>query len=139
MGSSKFNTFSRVSSQKERPWKIHPVWQGIGCLMLIVIPIMAYAGAALLVEANRTAHWAPVPRELAQTVLIPFLEMRVPHLYANLVVALGLSLFGYAAVVVVYSLVYRLVGPPRYGPMDAPPVRHTPRRGAPGRGYGGRR
>jgi len=107
--------------RKEHPWKIHPVWRGIGCVMLVLIPLMAYAGASLLMEANAHNHWVPVPREFRGPA-------QYPYLYAHLGVTLLVSMIGFVVMVIIYSLVYRFAGPPRYGAQDAPPPRKSSRR-----------
>jgi len=38
---------------QDEPASVHPIWRGIGFLLLGVIAIMSYAGANLLVEANK--------------------------------------------------------------------------------------
>lgn len=119
----KYSKFEgRNIRESTRPYTIHPVWRGIGCIMLVLIPLLSYAGAVLLVQANRTQHWLPVPRDLAATIAIPFVG-RIPYLYANLLTAGVLSLLGFGALMVIYSLLYRVVGPPSLGPQDAPPIR----------------
>ena len=40
----------REEAGKRRPWKVHPVWRGIGCFMAILIPIMAWAGAIVMIS-----------------------------------------------------------------------------------------
>lgn len=117
MGYSNFDT---KTPYKARSRQVHPVWRGIGCLMMILIPVMAYAGAVLLVQANRTAHWLPMPAELAKAVAVPGIG-NVPFLYANLMTAVVLSLLGFGVLVFLYALLYRFIGPSPYGPMDAPP------------------
>ena len=107
---------------RERPWKVHPIWRGIGCILIILIPIMSYAAAVMLVDANITAGWVPAPAVYMQTVLVPYLDMPIAHLYANLMVAGVLMLVGYAGLMVFYSVMYSVVGPPRLGPQDAPPI-----------------
>lgn len=119
---SKYERFSPRSRVEKRPWDIHPVWRGIGCVLLVLIPVMAYAGAVLLVQMNLQQHWWATPPELMQAVNLPGLGA-VEHLFANLLVGFVLTLVGYAILVFLYSFVYRLVGPPRLGPMDAPPIR----------------
>jgi hypothetical protein len=32
------------------PWRVHPIWRGIGCLLLIVTPIIAFGLAETLVS-----------------------------------------------------------------------------------------
>jgi hypothetical protein len=121
----KYDKFNPRASAAQRPWDIHPIWQGIGCLLLILIPIMAYAGAALLVQANVSQGWVPIAPELAQTVTIPNVGS-FDYLFANLLVAALLALLGFGLIVAIYSLVYRAVGPSRLGPLDAEPIRRKP-------------
>ena len=122
---SKYDKFNKGSRMQERPWKIHPIWRGIGCLMMILIPIMAYAGAVVLVQANLEQGWLPMPRELIQTVALPLLG-EVKQFYAVVIVTALLMIIGFGVVTILYSLIYSAVGPPRLGPLDAPPVRRSP-------------
>jgi hypothetical protein len=117
----KYTKFESRQAQP-RPWDVHPIWRGIGCIMMLIVPVLSYAGAVLLYEQNLTAKWVRVPRDLTQTVSIPGVGA-VPHLFANLIVTVLLMLLGYAVFIVLYAVIFRLVGPPRYGPVDSPPVR----------------
>lgn len=124
---SKYDKFNQGSRMQERPWKIHPIWRGIGCLMMILIPIMAYAGAVILVQANLEQGWLPMPRELIQTVTLPLMG-EVEQFYAVVIVTALLMIIGFGVVTILYSLIYSAVGPPRLGPLDAPPVRNSPKK-----------
>lgn len=115
---AKYDKYNPRSRAAERPWEIHPVWQGIGCLMMILIPIMAYAGAVLIVQENTEQGWIPFPVELMRTVTIRNIGS-VDHLYATLLVAFVLAMLGFSFMVFLYSFLYRIVGPPRLGPLDA--------------------
>jgi len=123
----KYDKFSGQSRMAKRPWQIHPIWRGIGCLMMVLIPIMSYAGAVLLVDANMEQRWVPVPFEFMRRVRLPVLGS-IDHLYANLLVTVVLSIIGFALLTAVYALVYRFIGPPSLGPYDAPPERRGARR-----------
>jgi len=112
---------------KKRPWKVHPIWRGIGCIMIVIVPILSYIGAVLLVEMNIEQSWVPSPAVLMQGVTIPIFDVTVPHLYANLVASGVLILISYAGLMVLYALVYSIVGPSKLGPLDAEPVRRPPR------------
>ena len=124
----RFNKYEHQREIKPRPNTVHPIWQGIGCLLLILIPILSYAGAVILVNENLTQHWLPAPALLLQTVVIPVAGIAVPHLYANLVVAFLLALIGFAVVTMIYSVMYSAIAPSRYGPLDAPPDDFRPRK-----------
>ena len=122
---AKYEKYSARSRMSGRPWKIHPIWRGIGCLMLIVIPIMAYAGAVMLVQANAEQGWLPMPRDLLQTVTLPVLG-NFKQFYAIAIVWVLLMIIGFGVITLVYSIIYSALGPPRLGPLDAPPVRTSP-------------
>ena len=124
---SKYDKFNPRASAAKRPWEIHPIWRGIGCLLMIMIPIMAYAGAALLVQANVSQGWVPIDAEFSQTVNIPNVGS-VQYLYANLLLAVILAMLGFGLLVAIYALVYRAVGPSYLGPLDAEPIRRKPPR-----------
>jgi hypothetical protein len=95
---------------------------------MILIPIISYAGAVLLVQANLQQGWLPVPVELSRAVNLPFVGS-TPYLLANLVMTAVLTLIGFGVLTSLYSLIYRLVGPSSLGPLDAPPERrHRKRR-----------
>ncbi len=117
-------SYNRRAPIPPKPWTIHPIWRGIGCLMMILIPIMSYAGASLLVQANIARRWVPIPAELARSINVPFLG-DVRYLLAILALAVFLSLVGFGVLTAVYSVVYKVLGPPQYGPLDAPPLRRT--------------
>jgi len=124
---SKYDKFNPRASAAQRPWDIHPIWQGIGCLLMILIPIMAYAGAVLLVQANLSQGWVPIGTELAQTVNIPNVGS-IDYLFANLLVAAILAMLGFGLLVAIYALVYKAVGPSYLGPLDADPIRRRPKK-----------
>ena len=116
----KFSQYETAVRKPEAPWKIHPICQGIGCLMMIIIPGMSYAGAVLLVEANLKNNWLPFPREF-------YGPPGHPLLYGEIGVTVLLSILGYLIFVIIYAIVYRFVGPPKLGPTDAPPIRRSGR------------
>ncbi|MEJ2597403.1 MAG: hypothetical protein P8Z00_03675 [Anaerolineales bacterium] len=111
-------------SQPRQQQGVHPIWRGIGCFLMILIPIMSYAGAEILIEQNSSAHWVAVPVELARTVPVPMLG-NVPHFYATLVVMILLMVLGFGVLTVVFAFFWSAVGPSKYGPLDARPVRRS--------------
>ena len=44
--------------------KIHPIWRGIGFLLMILAPIMAYAITVEFFARNATANWIQIPPSL---------------------------------------------------------------------------
>jgi hypothetical protein len=109
---SKYSRYEGLVGRQRRQNNVHPIWQAIGCSLMILIPLLAYAGAAFLVQANLQQRWLPLPRELARAVHLPVIGF-VPYLYANLVVMLPLTVVGFGVLTILYALVYRLVSPSR--------------------------
>jgi phosphotransferase system glucose/maltose/N-acetylglucosamine-specific IIC component len=124
---AKYGQYSRQPAQKQRPWEIHPVWRGIGCILMILIPVISYAAAVLIVRENLDQGWLPIPPQLARTIILPYFGS-VPYFFATLIVAALLALVGFGLITALYALVYGLVGPSRYGPLDAPPEWGRPNR-----------
>ncbi len=119
----KYQQSSRRIPPKPNPTQVHPIWRGIGCILVLISPLMAYAGATFIVQWNNERGWYPLPAELLRSFYFRPLDLTLDYFYANLLAAGLLLLLGFALVMVVYSIVYAIVGPRRYGPMDAPPVR----------------
>lgn len=124
----------------ERPWKVHPVWRGIGCFLVILMPIMAWVGADLFLKTNTLIV---LPPDLLKPVLIPMSKIEILDLgitvvnnfllgidltYDKLLFAFAFLFLGYGALLVFYSIMYRIIGPPRYGQFDAPPIPSSKRR-----------
>ena len=125
-------------ASEKRPWKVHPLWRGIGCVLILMIPIMAYAGAIEFWKANQAHQWFTFPPFMSKAISISFLkyipvldQMINPvlqrALYGHLVFMLIFMVLGFGLLSMVYASLYRFIGPPRYGAYDAPPVR-APRR-----------
>jgi len=96
----------------------HPLWRGIGCLLLVVVPIISFAAARLLVQENSRQGWIRIPAEMRGSLAIPILG---PVYAVDLAVTILIIILAFGLLTVVYALLYRLFGPPRYGPLDAPP------------------
>jgi len=118
----------RPTEVKERPYEIHPIWRGIGCIMLIIAPFMAFSAAHILVNLDMEYGWLAVPREMRGAVTIDLLGLTIEHLYADLLIMVLLLLLGFGLLMVLYAIIYGMTGPKRFGPMDSPPIRRGPPR-----------
>lgn len=122
---SKYNI--RVHQKpKERKWKVHPFWRGFGCLWLILLPIMSFAGAKLIVRAD----WLPLSAPWIDRVDLPTLNYwfmkapidldfliswlpEKPLLNAELLFFAAFIFLGFGAMSILYAFLYRIFGPPR--------------------------
>ncbi len=131
MGRYDYSERRRAAAKKKGP---HPIWQGIGCLVIIILPIISYALADATIEAGVKARWAFLPYELLGAPRFPDIVWKywqiarlfspitqIDNLYANLVLTGIYTLIFGGLASLVYAIVYRYIGPPRYGPQDIPP------------------
>jgi len=90
---------------KDTETGVHPVWRGIGFLLMGLVAVMSYAGANLLVEANKTKGWIAVPYSIRGGV------SWAPDLFAELIVTFFLIMIGFGIITIVYSLIYKVTRP----------------------------
>lgn len=110
------------------------IWRGIGCLLIILVPVLSYAAAELSLQFFIDQRL--VPRELLITPQVPDWMWLAPVLARIVQSVIGRS--GFLAILVLtfvyilflsgifsvlYAFMYRLAAPTKYGPMDAPPPR----------------
>lgn len=113
----------------------HPIWRGIGCLSMIIVPIISYGFAVLTLPFFAGVGWLPYelvsPMQVSPLLwkylptLAQFLQpiLGFPRLKAYLALTVVYTIFVGGFLAFVYALIYRLFGPSRYGPLDAPPPR----------------
>jgi hypothetical protein len=130
----KYTTRS-VQAPKPRITGVHPVMRGIGCIMMVVVPILSYGSALILLDYGIRQGW-PIPPNWLQPITIPpilfslrglepvwnFL-LRQENLIAVVVFTIAIMVVIGGIMSMLYGYVYTLFGPPRYGPQDAPPIR----------------
>ncbi|MBI5944187.1 MAG: hypothetical protein HY864_07450 [Chloroflexi bacterium] len=101
--------------------------------MMLVIPIISIAAGYGTINYAIEKRWF-IPYELLGTPIFPSLFYksnglmlilapitRIQNFYAYVIAALVYILLIGGLVSLIYAIVYRIVGPSRYGPTDAPP------------------
>lgn len=125
---------SGVKREEPRSHGPNPIWRGIGCLLMVIVPLMSYAAAELtmpLLQAQgliprellftpATPDWLRISPVVAQTYQTLFGRYGILAILA-LTIIYTILLGGF--ITVLYSYVYQLAAPSRYGPTDAPPSR----------------
>ena len=129
----KFDRYEKFQEMQQQPAsQVHPIWRGIGCVMLILIPIVAYAAADTFFDnaSNISVLGSTVfPRSgILYRVYFSFplwenTLLRISPFH--LVFMIVFSVLGYLVLSLVYAIVYRFTGPPKYGPTDSPPIRRS--------------
>ena len=118
-----------------RRGEVHPVMRGIGCILFVIVPLLSYGIAALLVNYGMKKGW-PIPPNWLGTPTIHPLLMKLQglsvvwdfvraqtNLTANLFFALAIAVVIFGVLSIIYGALFRVMGPPQYGPTDAPPIR----------------
>jgi quinol-cytochrome oxidoreductase complex cytochrome b subunit len=96
--------------------QIHPIWRGIGWILMIVVPVLSYLGAIEVLKANSTKNWFPIPTD----ILSPWGSD--PLIFVKLLIALAITIVAFTIIFLIGAIINSLVGPSRYGPKDAPPM-----------------
>lgn len=130
----KYTTYNK-QPPKPRNRGVHPVMRGIGCILMVLVPILAYGSAVLLVNYGISRGWPIPPAWLGRISIHPLL-LRLEglrgiwnfllvqnNLVANLVFAFAITVLVGGLMSIIYGYIYSIFGPPQYGPQDAPPIR----------------
>ena len=127
---SKYGSYRKVAPPKS--YEPHPIWRGIGCFIMLVIPVLSFGISTILIQAAPSMG-IQLPVELLGRPLMPEYMFAVPglvgffkwlesidNLYALLLGTFIVAVLLSAVLALIYAFVYRIVGPPRYTELDAP-------------------
>lgn len=112
---------SNIHKPPPKKREIHPIWCGIGFVMIIFIPIIAYYGTLFFIDENKRQGWFYYPTALAAPGSDSLLFIKV-------IITLILTFILYSIFTFIIFLLYSLFGPPRYGPTDVPPTQYRGKR-----------
>ncbi|MBX3046583.1 MAG: hypothetical protein KJZ53_06190 [Anaerolineales bacterium] len=95
----------RKPSRDPFPWRVHPIWRGIGCILLIILPVVAYGFSDVIIA------WALASNEtLAQGARANPALLTSP--YFKGLFTLVLTILLYLIFSILGSIVYSLAGGP---------------------------
>ena len=138
--------------EKPRPWRVHPIWRGIGCVMIVLIPIISYAigdivttnvesvqlffnqmgffrkSVDLLAWMNTIAN--AIPQIADQTIALKasLALDPIPYFWGKMLICFVLSMILFAFLSILYSIVFSITGPSTYGQLDVKPKRYKRRK-----------
>ena len=131
----KYSTYNRRQEKPRRSTGVHPVMRGIGCIMMVLVPILSYGVALLLVNYGYTHNW-PIPPSWFGRPTIPPILLNLQglrpvwdflvvqnNLIAIVVFTIVVIIIIGGIMAIIYGYIYTLFGPPKYGPTDVPPIR----------------
>ena len=128
----KYTRFQRKAPGKKA---LNPIWRGIGCILIIVVPLLAFW--MMLVLVPPIIATGKVPYQLVGRVHFPewAFKFKIVGLVATFISSidnLWISIITFFVMLVIltgfmslpYAILYSLIGPARYTEMDAPPTKH---------------
>ncbi len=112
--------------------EVHPVMRGIGCIMMVIVPIISYLASTVIVNYLPI----PLPPEMTRPIDIPgwmfnlnglvpvfnYIESQ-PLLIAYIIFTVLIAVLLFTIMAIVYGFIYKAFGPSQYGPLDEPPIR----------------
>jgi uncharacterized membrane protein YeaQ/YmgE (transglycosylase-associated protein family) len=107
--------------RRMRGRRLHPVWRGVGCLVMIALGVLGYFLSGMILEANFENHWVYIPPEIYHPSFAPWLP---PGAFLRIIVGLIAVALGYTVVNVLYAVLF----PIKLGDTDMPPMRPSDRR-----------
>ncbi|MCX6082462.1 MAG: hypothetical protein NTW32_23290 [Chloroflexi bacterium] len=126
----KYNYFQKEKEPKNKG--IHPVWRGIGCLIMVITPIISGAASMVLLDFGRSQKW-PFLYQLSGSVRFPDIFYQIPmvsdvtnyisntpNFTALFLFFVVFVLFFSSVFAFINAVLYRMFGPPRYSALDAP-------------------
>lgn len=130
----RYTSYQKEKAKVQRN-QVNPVMRGIGCILIFLIPIIAYGSSVYLVNYGVSRAWPIPPDWLGTPEVYPILfklgGLRVilnyiqaqNNLVANLVFTVAIAIVIFGLMAIIYGVIYKLFGPAQYGPTDAPPIR----------------
>jgi len=113
---------------------VNPYMRGIGCLLIVIVPVFSYAVGNFL--AQQRFGWQILPADWYGYMTFPdsFYGLsglnvvagwlgNIPYLPATLAIGILVTIVVGGIVSIVYGYMYSMLTPSKYGPMDVPPPR----------------
>ncbi|MBI5954308.1 MAG: hypothetical protein HY865_21845 [Chloroflexi bacterium] len=131
----KYSTVQTESSVKKKD-QLGDAWRAIGCVMMVIIPAVSIFAASATVQMAIENHWRIIPTQLKgrphmpdiayslsglRTILEPI--TKIENFYAIVAVSLVYMVLISGVISVIYAAIHTAMGPSRYGPLDAPPIK----------------
>lgn len=113
--------YTVVKKPEPKKPEIHPIWRGIGFALMIILPLISYAGAMLIMQQNKAQGWVQIPAKLIIPANIPILG-KYPDALVILFITIVIWVVLFALFQLFNFIIFSLFGPPRYADTDAPPI-----------------
>jgi hypothetical protein len=128
----RYDKFAHKS--KPRPER-NPIWRGIGCILMVIVPLITYALTVILDPVLIKTGLVPpqmrtpihFPNWVARTVILKDIASflgGIKDLWLGILVFIVLLIVITGVVSIIYVSILQVIGPARYGETDAPPTKY---------------
>jgi len=107
----KHSSFIRRPGAPKTP-AIHPVWRGIGCIFMVIIPLISFFISNLLIQNDARISWIGIPPEM----IMP--QFGDPLLLVRIVFTTIISLILFFLVSLITFALNALLNPKKKKPYD---------------------
>lgn len=118
---SKYRSYQQQKPVRRR--EPHPIWRGIGCLILLLMPLLAWGLGELLLQIAIRQGWLPwewtLPPQWPRWMwnlgfLVPFLSYTQTWSYflGRVIFILGTLLLLWGGTLLIYTFIYSRLAPP---------------------------
>ena len=131
--------YTRYPILTKRKRQMSPIWRGVGCILIVIVPLMAFWLMLLLTPPIIATGL--VPYQLLGYIHFPVWALRnkmtsgvalfigsLNHLGLSIIIFLVVLLILSAIISISYTALYQTFGPVRYTAVDAPPSKHKPKK-----------
>lgn len=121
--------------EKKRSWEIHPIWRGIGFILIVLVIFMSAIGSREMANANRENQWLPTKGGMDDFIDLSFktefttnpVDLNgiiswipgYPFRISELIFFLAFLFLGFGVVWTIYAVLWKMSGV-RGDPRDAP-------------------
>jgi hypothetical protein len=92
--------------------KTHPIWRGIGLILIVIVPVISYIAATIIIDNRNSIKWLIIPEDVVAANLAD------PLLFVKIIYAVIISLLLFFLLAIVTFVLNSLLGPSKYGPYD---------------------
>lgn len=111
---SNYSMYRKELPPNPKKLPAHPIWRGIGCLLLVIVPTISFVTSSYLIDNRLKVKWLLIP----EGILLP--RFSDPFILVKILYALIFAFVVLAIVAFITFLINLLFGPKRYGPVDVP-------------------
>jgi len=127
--------YAKYQRKSEKKREMNPIWRGIGCILIVIVPVISYALMVIFSPVIIATNL--VPLDLLGKAKFPEWALKAPvlgditffigginDLWFKLIAFFVFLLLLTTIFSLIYTSILQVIGPPRYTDKDAPPSKY---------------